>query len=70
MSTHGDGTGTMRQCGRCRRFFPFEDTEEPSSKLKWWLCPPCHEALLGKGTLKQRTTLPLTTEGAAWSSRN
>ena len=70
MSTHGDGAATMRQCGRCRRSFPFDSDEDPSSEPKWWLCPPCHETLLGKGKLRQRTTLPLTAEAVAWSSRN
>jgi hypothetical protein len=70
MSTHDDGTGPMRQCGRCRRFFPRDGAVDPDATPKWWLCAPCHETLLGKGTLKQRTTLALTTEGALWSSLN
>ena len=69
MSTHDDGTGT-RQCGRCRLFFSLDGTEDLASHAKWWLCPPCHEKLLGKGTLKQRTTLALSAEGAQWSSLN
>jgi hypothetical protein len=48
-----DGEPTpMRQCGRCRAFFPFDNTTSPGPK--WWLCPPCHKVLLGKGTFKQR----------------
>ena len=70
MSTHDDGTGPTQQCGRCRRFFPVDDTADAASQPTWWLCPPCNEALLGKGTLKQRTTLTMSAEGARWSSLN
>jgi hypothetical protein len=70
MSTHDERTGPTQQCGRCRRFFPIDGMVDPEATPKWWLCPPCHEALLGKGTLKQRTTLTLTPEGALWSSLN
>jgi hypothetical protein len=70
MSTHDDGTGSMRRCGRCRRFFPLDDADDVTARATWWLCPPCHEALLGKGTLKERTTLVMSPEGAEWSSLN
>ena len=70
MSTHDDGTGPMQQCGRCRRYFPLEDGADPASQAKWWLCPPCHEALLGKGSLRERTTLVASPEGAQWSALN
>jgi hypothetical protein len=37
-----------RQCGRCRLTFPGDPTLDPFGR-NWWLCPPCHEALLGRG---------------------
>ncbi len=37
-----------RQCGRCRLTFPGDPTVDPFAR-DWWLCPPCHDALLGKG---------------------
>lgn len=37
-----------RQCGRCRLTFPGDPTLAPLGR-GWWLCPPCHDALLGKG---------------------
>ena len=70
MSTHDDGAGPTQQCGRCRRFFPIDGSVDPEAQQQWWLCPPCHEALLGKGPLKQRTTLTLSREGVLWSSLN
>ena len=33
--------------------FPSDDSTEPGPT--WWLCPPCHEALLGKATLANRS---------------
>jgi hypothetical protein len=42
-----------RLCGRCRHAFPFDDSTAPGPT--WWLCPPCHEALLGKATLSNRS---------------
>jgi hypothetical protein len=48
----GENVQPTRLCGRCRHSFPFDDSTEPGPK--WWLCPPCHEALLGKATLANR----------------
>lgn len=44
-----DGTPTKR-CSRCRKEFPalappVRDQPEP-----WWLCPPCHDRLIGRGS--------------------
>jgi hypothetical protein len=36
-----------RQCGRCRLEFDGDPTVVPGTKPGWWLCPPCHTALLG-----------------------
>jgi hypothetical protein len=48
MSTDLNDVGpTTRQCGRCRKSFPSDPTLPLSVRLDWWLCPPCHEALLG-----------------------
>ena len=65
MSTFGQGPGGIapedendaaaptRLCSRCRHSFPFDDSTEPGPT--WWLCPACHEALLGKATLNNRS---------------
>ena len=48
MSTDLNDAGpTVRQCGRCRDSFPLDPTLPVSARLDWWLCPPCHDALLG-----------------------
>jgi len=36
-----------RQCGRCQQKFPGDAALHASAQLGWWLCPPCHEKLLG-----------------------
>jgi hypothetical protein len=45
-----DVTGTsapvMRQCGRCRQFFPADPGLHPSAVNDWWSCPACHEAII------------------------
>jgi len=41
-----DGPET-RQCSRCREFFPVDDTPLEVDHPKWWLCPACHEKLIG-----------------------
>ena len=44
----GEESVPSRQCGRCRLTFPGDPTLGPFER-DWWLCPPCHDALLGKG---------------------
>jgi len=39
-----------RQCGRCRLFFDGDPALPPDAKPEWWICPPCHEILLGSGS--------------------
>jgi hypothetical protein len=36
----------QQQCSRCRGFFAVEERDRDA----WWLCPPCHEVLLGART--------------------
>ena len=36
-----------RRCGRCQQMFPGEAGSHATAQLGWWMCPPCHEALLG-----------------------
>jgi hypothetical protein len=43
----GDLPSAGRQCGRCRKTFGADETAHPTALQEWWLCPPCHEALLG-----------------------
>jgi hypothetical protein len=45
----GDEPVAGRQCGRCRKTFGVDPTAHPTARQEWWLCPPCHEALLGTG---------------------
>lgn len=44
-----DEPSAGRQCGRCRKMFGIDGTAHPTALQEWWLCPPCHEALLGTG---------------------
>jgi hypothetical protein len=37
----------LRQCGRCRRIFPADPALHLNGLPEWWLCPSCHELLLG-----------------------
>ena len=34
-----------RQCGRCRQVFAGDPALDPSLPARWWVCPPCREAL-------------------------
>jgi hypothetical protein len=45
-----------QQCGRCRRVFEMEPTNEPGTLPEMWLCASCRVALLGRPT---RVTKPL-----------
>lgn len=36
-----------RLCGRCRKAFDRDPTDPHATDTAWWLCPPCHEALVG-----------------------
>jgi hypothetical protein len=36
-----------RRCSRCRAAFPGVEERNAAGHVVWWLCPPCHEALLG-----------------------
>jgi hypothetical protein len=44
-----DERARPRRCGRCRGTFAGDPTLDSSAEPEWWLCPPCHEALLGSG---------------------
>lgn len=37
-----------RPCGRCRAQFPTEPGQDVLTLHDWWLCGPCHEALMGR----------------------
>ena len=39
-----------QQCGRCRRVFEMEPTNEPGTLPEMWLCASCRVALLGRPT--------------------
>jgi hypothetical protein len=47
--TTGDEALEFRQCGRCRGSFPADPTLHRNGLPEWWLCPPCHDVLLGSG---------------------
>ena len=38
-----------RRCSRCRSVFPGREERTATGHVVWWLCDPCHEALLGAG---------------------
>jgi len=38
-----------RTCGRCRKLFAADPEIDANALDEWWLCPPCHESLLGNG---------------------
>ncbi len=40
--------GPMHTCGRCRLQFALVPTVDTKSDSHWWLCPSCHERLLGE----------------------
>ena len=35
------------RCGRCQQMFPVDPDQHATAQLGWWLCPPCHQSLLG-----------------------
>ena len=35
-----------RRCGRCQLMFPGDPGAHATAKLGFWMCPPCHSALL------------------------
>ena len=44
----GGAAARERRCGRCQLPFPGDAGLHASAQLGWWLCPPCHEKLLGQ----------------------
>ena len=46
---HDEDGAETRQCGRCREFFPVDDSPLGVYHPNWWLCPPCHDKLIGTG---------------------
>jgi hypothetical protein len=42
----GTSAPAMRQCGRCRQFFPADPGLHASAVNDWWSCPACHEAII------------------------
>jgi hypothetical protein len=39
-----------RQCARCRKHFELPADLHPGARHEWWVCPPCHAALLPSTT--------------------
>jgi hypothetical protein len=62
-SRTGDEPPKLRQCGRCRQSFPADPTLPATAQSEWWLCPVCHDTLLGptgRPTVKQELLLETT----------
>ena len=36
-----------RRCWRCLQTFPCEAADLHAGPAEWWLCEPCHRALIG-----------------------
>jgi hypothetical protein len=61
-SRTGNQAPELRQCGRCRQSFPTDPTLHAVALREWWLCPPCHDTLLGPAGLPTvNRDQPLTT---------
>lgn len=41
---------TSQQCGRCRKVFEMEPTNEPGTLPETWFCASCRVELLGRPT--------------------
>lgn len=50
IETRGHDTQSTRLCSRCRNAFPALDMPGAAQREQWWLCPPCHDKLLGKAS--------------------
>jgi hypothetical protein len=62
-SRDGDERYELRQCGRCRKSFPADPTLHAVALREWWLCPSCHDTLLGPAglpTVKREQALRAT----------
>jgi hypothetical protein len=44
----------LRQCGRCRHFFPGDLAFEVDPVPKWWLCPACRTAFFGDNSARNQ----------------
>lgn len=42
-----EAVSRTKLCGRCRKPFDRDPADPPAAEAPWWLCPPCHEALVG-----------------------
>lgn len=45
--TSADAGPLTRVCSRCRNRFPAVTAPRPGQPEEWWLCPPCHDKLIG-----------------------
>jgi hypothetical protein len=50
-SRTGNEPPELHQCGRCRHSFPADPTLHATAQPEWWLCPSCHDKLLGPAGL-------------------
>ena len=46
--------GPQRKCSRCRELFPCPLDEVSTGPAEWWLCEPCHLALIGADSYRKR----------------
>jgi hypothetical protein len=44
------GVEPTQQCGRCRKVFEMEPTNEPGTLPETWFCASCRVELLGRPT--------------------
>jgi hypothetical protein len=47
-----------RCCSRCRGLFPVTDASRHVRPGEWWLCPACHDTLIGPGSRSRRDRVP------------
>jgi hypothetical protein len=50
LDARGSATEPTRRCSRCRKDFAAPSTPPPGLPEQWWLCPPCHDKLVGKAS--------------------
>jgi hypothetical protein len=53
-SDMSDQARETRKCSRCRGVFPADPSLLHTGEYAWWLCDPCHDALLGSGSPKAK----------------
>lgn len=61
--TSTPSSGSLRQCGRCRLYFPAAGDLHPAELKEWWSCADCSTAIIPRTQREAAQRHPVSDTG-------